>query len=378
MSDGDRGVGGASAETRALEWAFSLLVKGSPWSVEQGMTQLLAYENAEGFTLPLTDAVQADARAIHELGQRRTPTAVAVLRAFQAMSTIDTQRELARVNADRLVRQGLPDPSWAATIGRVRVDGCWWAHDQFDETAVVLCTFSYDGADEHGILAMINRIVDGGLIKELLLGTCPDRWLDTLHRSDGGDDDFVVEPLDPASARRLLEDAVATSDRMIEQQPDMSRLMPMAYRKMRALTLARARALSDVAAPPEPLPGGVEIELLKQSFLASTAASGLPTDEATRQAVDLLVAQFTDQAVCHPLHLGPRRVQAVLSLPALSADQIDDPDVARILPDVARAWISWTATERGLHGDAAQRLERAAREACLRLGSARTRDDGTT
>ncbi len=372
MGDSDQSLSRACAGADFLEWNFSIMAEGSPWSVEQGMTQLLAHQSAEGFGPSLAVAVQEDARVIHELGRRPTPRAVAALRAFEAMSTVDTQRELARMNADRLVRQGLPEPPWASRIGRVRVDGCWWAHDQFDETAIVLCAFSYDGADEHAVLAMIDRAIDGGLIRELTLGQHVDAMLDILRRADDGNDGLVNEPLAPAHARRLLEDAVATSDELIENQQYRPKPVPTAYRKMRALTLARARALSGVAAPPDPFPDSVEIELLKRAFLASDATSGLPVNDATRRAVDLLVAQFVEQALCHPLQLGPRRVQAVLGLPTLAAAHVDSPGVGRILPDVASAWIRWTAVERGLPREATERLEQAAQQACTLLRSATT------
>ncbi|WP_326557535.1 hypothetical protein [Micromonospora sp. NBC_01796] len=379
MDDAERASARASSSADFLEFSFSLKVDSSPWSVEQSMTQLLAHESAEGFALSLAVSVQEDARVIHELGRRKTPTALAALRGFQAMSTIDTQRELARMNGDRLAESGIPEPPWTSTIGRVRVDRCWWAHDQFDETAIVLFAFSYDGEDEHAILAMIDRVVGDGLFRELTLSEHLDSLLEVLRYADEGDEGLVSEPLDPAYGRRLLEDAIVTSDELSEDREYKPRPVPAAYRKMRALTLARARALSDVVAPPEPFPSSVEIELLKRTFLTSGAATGLPATDVTSRAVDLLVTQFTDQAAGHPLHLGPRRVLAVLgSLPALTPGYVDDPDVARILPDVAEAWISWTATERGLSDDATERLERATKQACAQLRSARPEDHETT
>ncbi|RKR91310.1 hypothetical protein BDK92_5703 [Micromonospora pisi] len=378
MADSDQGADRVFSDANFFEWNFSIKANSSPWSVEEGMTQLLAHESAEGFARPLAQAVQADAQVIHELGKRRTPTALAALRGFQAMSTIDTQRELAQANADLLVQEGQPDPPWASTIGRVRVDGCWWAHDQFNETALVLCAFSYDGDDAHAILALIDRTLGGGLVREITLNMDVDMLLDFLRDAHEDGEDFVNEPLDPAYARRLIEDAIATSDELLEDRQFRLRGMPAAYRKMRALTLARARALSDVAAPPEPFPTTVEIELLKQNFLASGAASGLPANPATSRAVDLLVTHFIEDAACHPLHLGPRRIEAVLGLPTLSPDQIDDPDVGKILPEVADAWIAWTAAERGLDSDATARLEEAADEARLRPSSAEPEGDGTT
>ncbi|MFY1670384.1 hypothetical protein ACN27G_10540 [Plantactinospora sp. WMMB334] len=368
MGDAFQNIGGTSSSADFLEWNFTIQANGTPWSIEEAMTQLLAYENAEGFTLPLATAMQRDGEVIHELGRRRKPTAVAALRAFAAMSTVDTQRELARTYADKLVAEGLPEPPWVDQIGRVRVDGCWWAHDPFDETAIVLCAFSYDGADEHGILAMIDRTLGGGLFRELTLGTRPAEWLETVLTpvSEG----FVGEPLDPAYARRLFEDAVATSDELIENREYQPRPVPRAYRKMRALTLARARALADAPVPAESFPGTVELELLKRSFLASGAASALPGDDATDRALDLLVTQFVEQAACHPLQLGPRRVQAILGLPALATDAAADPEVARLLPEVAGAWISWTAVERGLPVDAVERLGRITEQSCADLRAA--------
>ena len=334
------------------------------------MTQLLAHQGAEGFGPSLATAVQLDANVIHELGTRQTPTAVAALRAFEAMSTIDTQRELASMNADRLVRQGLPEPVWGSTISRVRVDGCWWAHDQFDETAIVLCAFSYDGVDEHGILAMIDRTIGDGLFRELTLGMRVDPLLEVLRSAEEGDEGFVSEPLDPAYARRLIEDAIATSDEILEDRQYQPKPMPAVYRKMRALTLTRARALSDVVAPPDSFPNSVELELLKQSFLGSATAATLPPNEEAGQALDLLFTHFIEQAACHPLHLGPRRITAVLGLPSLAPDQIDNPAVGRVLPDVATAWAAWTAAERGLPRDATERLEQATKQACAELRTA--------
>lgn len=237
----------------------------------------------------------------------------------------------------------------------------------------MLLAFSYDGADEHAILVMIDRAIDGGLFRELTLSMQVDSMLDILHRADDG---LVSEPLDPAYARRLLEDAVSTTDELIDSPQYQPRPVPAAYRKMRALTMARARALSDVAAPPDPLPSSVEIELLKRSFLASDAASVLPANDATSQALDLLVAHFTHQAACHPLHLGPRRILAVLGLPTLAPDQIDVPDVGQILPDVAQSWVTWTAAERGLPSGAAERLRQAVQQARppLRFGSGEGHD----
>jgi hypothetical protein len=370
MDGSDPRAGRTARSADFLEWNFSIMAGSSPWSVEQGMTQLLAHQTADGLALSLTDAVQADAMVIHELGRRRTPTALAALRAFAAMSTVDTQRELARMNADRLVGQGVPEPSWAPAIGRVRVDGCWWARDPFDEIAFVLCAFSYDGADEHAILTLIDRTIGGGLVRELTLGTRVEPWLDLIRRAEDDGDGLVGGPLDPALARRLIEDAVATSDELSANPEYRLRPLPEAYWKMRALTLARARALSDTAAPPEPFPSSVEIELLKRNFLASEAAASLPADAATRRALDLLVTQFVEQAACHPLRLGPRRVLVVLGLPALASAGEDDPAVGRVLPDVARAWVCWTATERGLTPDATARLVGVADQACAQLRAA--------
>lgn len=368
MDDSDQGIDRAVAGADFVEWNFSIMASGSPWRIEEGMTQLLAHQGAEGFGPSLAVAAREDARVIQELGRRKTPTAMAALRAFQAMSPVDTQRELAGLHADRLGRQGVLDPSWASTIGRVRVEGCWWAHDPFDETAFVLCVFSYDGDDEHGILAMIDLAVDGGLFRELTLGMDVEVLRDVLRRADGVDG-LVTEPVDPAYARRLFEDAVVTSDEVLEDRDYQPNPAPAVYRKMRALTLARARALSIAAAPPDPLPDSVDVELMKRAFLASSFGAKLPGGDATSQAVDLFVEQLTDRACCHPMRLGPRRVMAALGLPGLTRDAIGDPDVSDILLDVVQAWAAWTAAERGLSRDATERLQRACEQACARLRS---------
>jgi hypothetical protein len=370
VADNPFGIDRIEQSANFLEWNFTIFKDRRPWPVEEGMTQLLAHESAEGFAPLIAVAAEEDAKLIHELGTRETEAAVAVLRAFQAMSPIDTQRDLARVNADRLVARGQPEPPWVGSIGKVRVDECWWSHDEFGETAIVVCAFSYDGADAHAILVMIDRALGGGMVRDIMLDMEPDSLLRIVRRADGGEKGLVSEALDPALARRLLEDAIATSDELSENKEYDLRPVPVAYRKTRALILARARALSDVPAPPETLPTSVEVELLKQSFHASDAASGLPAGEATGRAVDLLVDQFLDQAACHPLQLGPRRVQAILGLSDLAAELHDDPELGRVFPDVAEAWITWSATERGLSPAATDQLAQTARKACAHLRSA--------
>lgn len=367
MDENPFGIDRVKSGADFLEWNFTIFKNQSPWSVEEGMTQILGHQNAEGYGPPLAVAAEDDAKIIHELGQRQTPSAVSALRAMQAMSTIDTQRELAGINADRLVQQGQPEPPWAGTIGRVRVDDCWWNHDEYGENAIVVCAFSYDGEDEHGIFVMIDQALGGGLIRELLLNMKPDSLLDIVRQHDGSDRGMVSEPLDPALARRLLKDAVATSDELTENEEYDLKPVPVAYRKMRALILARARAMSDAPAPPRPGLTTVEVELMKQSFLDSDAASGLPAVEATIRALDLLVDHFLDRAACSPIELGPRRVQVILSGPELVAEVHADPELSQVFADVAYAWISWTATERGLSKAATDHLDQVAREFCAPL-----------
>lgn len=369
MSENPFGIDRVKSGADFLEWNFTIFKRERPWPVEEGMTQLLGHQNAEGYGPPLALAAEDDAKIIHELGQRQTPAAVAALRAFQAMSTIDTQRELAGINADRLVQQGQPEPPWVRTIGRVRVDECWWNHDEYGETAVVVCAFSYDGEDGHEIFVMIDRALGGGMVRELLLNMGSESLLDIVRKQHRSDDGMVSEPLDPALARRLLEDAIATSDELSENKEYKLKPVPVAYRKMRALILSRARALSDVPAPPRALLTTVEVELMKQSFLDSDTASGLPAIEATIRAVDLLVDQFLDRAACHPLDLGPRRVQVILGGPELVAEVQADSDLSRVFPDVAHAWVTWTATERGLSKAATDRLDQVAQDACALLRS---------
>lgn len=370
MDDSERQLHRATSGADFLEWNFSLMSEDSPWSVEQGMTQLLAHENAEGFGPRLSDAAQDDARIIQELARRETPTALAALRGFAAMSTVDTQRDLARLQADRLVARGLPDPPWVSTIGQVRVDGCWWAHDHYGEVAVVVCGFSYDGDDEHGIMAVIDRAIGGGRFRELTLSLRIDPLRRIVEEAQGTPDGLVSEALDPAVARRLFEDAIDTTDELSERPEYKLSPLPVAYRKMRALTLARARRLSAAPAAEEPFPTTVEIELQKRSFLASPQAAALPTGDATTRAVDLLVDEFVEQAACDPLRLGPRRVVAVLGLPAFAERAGADPAVGELLPTVAAAWIDWTAVQRGLPEEATDRLRQAADQAGTQLRAA--------
>nr|MDT0660339.1 hypothetical protein [Micromonospora sp. DSM 115978] len=367
MTDNPFGIDRIKQSANFMEWNFTIFKDRTAWPVEEGMTQLLAHQGAEGFGPPLAAAMEDDAKLIHELGTRDTEAAVAVLRAFQAMSTVDTQRELARANADRLVQQGLPEPPWVDTIGRVRVDDCWWSHDEFGETAMIACAFSYDGEDAHAIFMLVDRALGGGMVRELLLTMNPDSYLAIVRKAEGGEECLVSEALDPALGRRLFEDAIATSDELSENKEYKIRPVPTSYRKMRALVLARARALADEPAPPMPGITTVEVELLKQSFLDSDAAADLPPVEPTIRAVDLLVDHFLDRAACHPIELGPRRVKVILEGSSLVDEVHGDPELRQVFADVACAWVHWTTTERNLSPAATDRLNQVARESSAAL-----------
>jgi hypothetical protein len=94
----------------------------------------------------------------------------------------------------------------------------------------------------------------------------------------------VLDQVDPAEARRLLEDGLAATDATWE--PEISDEL----RQFRALALARCRAMPEPDRPAQPVPeiDDAERDAIVTEFLASPHASQLP-DEAARYGARLVV-----------------------------------------------------------------------------------------
>jgi hypothetical protein len=166
-----------------------------------------------------------------------TPEALALLRIFGAIGSAEL-RAAATGAAGRLVAAGVPDPSWAATIGAPTVGECWHYGDIGGRQESVTATFAY-GDDEHALSVLIDHGKDGGL-KDVWVGDAGG-LLDKTWLAADADPLVVFETIDTANARERLEQAISAGEH--PDKPDQADDLTA----HRALLHARVRLLAGTA-----------------------------------------------------------------------------------------------------------------------------------
>jgi Plasmid pRiA4b ORF-3-like protein/Domain of unknown function (DUF1841) len=282
-----------------------------------------------------------------------TPEAMALLRALAVLGVTPAQRDAASGAAAALAAAGVADPPWAATIGRVEVGACWRLADVFGDQASLLAVFGY-GRREHGLVALVDFNHLGGWLKDLFVTAEPARVLGELRKTARSEPYAMLDQLDPAEARRLLEDGLAATDATWE--PEVSDEL----RQFRALALARCRAMPEPDHPqPAPRIDDAERDAFVAEFLASRPAAGLP-DEAARYGARLLVDFGADYDAGKPLRVSPAKTAGFL-LDWVPAKVILDEVDRDALPGVVAAWVRWAGERTGLDPAAVAQLVDVAR-----------------
>ena len=166
-----------------------------------------------------------------------TPEALALLRIFGAIGSAEL-RSAATEAAERVVAAGVPDPSWAATIGAPTVGKCWHYGDVGGRQESVTATFAY-GDEEHALSVLIDHGKGSGL-KDVWVGDA-DGLLDKTWLAAEADPLVVFETIDAANARERLEQAISAGEHpdKSDQADDLS--------AHRALLHARVRLLAETA-----------------------------------------------------------------------------------------------------------------------------------
>jgi hypothetical protein len=293
--------------------------------------------------------------AIGHAARAGTREAMASLRALAVLGVTPAQRSAASNAAAALAAVGVADPPWAATIGRVRVGACWRLADVFGDQASLLAVFGY-GSREHGLVALVDFNHLGGWVKDLFVTPEPARLLRELRKTARFEPFAVLDQVDPAEARRLLEVGLAATDATWE--PEVSDEL----RQFRALALARCRAMPEPDRPAQPVPeiDDAERDAIVTEFLASTHASQQP-DEAARYGARLLVDFGADYDAGKPLRVSPAKIAGFL-LDWVPAKVILDEADRDALPGVVAAWVGWAGERTGLDPAAVAQLVDVARD----------------
>jgi hypothetical protein len=280
--------------------------------------------------------------------------ALALLRAFQAVGVTVEQREAAAAAAAELAAGGVAEPPWAPMIGRVRVGGCWRMADVYGDQASLLCVFGY-GPREHGLLALLDFNHLGGWVKDVFLTDQPARALRELRRDVAGSPVTVLEQVEPAEARRLLEAGFDATE--MTWQPEVGE----DFRQYRALALARCRALPEPAefpAEPAEVPEAAR-EALVAEFLASPQARALPQGGSSAYCARLIVDHGCDYDDGKPLRVSPAKTEIFVHDWVPGKVVLDEAD-REVMPAVVRAWVRWAAERNHLPAEAVAELVEAA------------------
>jgi hypothetical protein len=294
--------------------------------------------------------------AVDHAARAGTREALALLRALAVVGVTAEQRKTASTAAAALAADGVAEPPWAGQIGRVRVGECWRLADVYGDQASLLMVFDY-GRRRHGLVALVDFNHLGGWVKDLFITAEPARALRELRKAALSESLATLEQVDPAEARRLLEDGLAATDATWE--PEVTEEL----RQCHALALARCRAMPapDRAGEPEPEVGETEREAIVAEFLASPHARGLPDAETAQCCARLLVDFGADYDDGKPLRVSPAKVEGFLYDWVPAKVMLDDAD-RDAMPGVVTAWVRWAGERTSLPAEALVELAEVATE----------------
>ncbi len=362
-SAGARNVPGLSGVHSEMVRAFQpLAAEGDPLDVEIFASGLVG---AWWKSLPPGDDPDAilGLSAVEFAVRRGTPAALALLRAFAVVGAAPDLRQAAAAGAAALVERGVADPPWAAQIGRVQGGDCWRLADVYGDQASLYCEFSYD-ADRHALLVLLDFSHLGGWVKDVWITDQPDEVLTGLREQAAEQADMaVLDRIDPAVARRMIEDGFAATD--ATWQPGVAQT----FGEYRAVALARCRALPEpTAPPPEPVEvSELERAALVEEFIASREAKALPDTPTTRYCVRLIVDFGADHDNGRLLRISPVKVETFLH-DWLPREVILDESERDAMPMVVVAWTRWAARHSQLPDPAFEEVLEVAQECAGHFG----------
>jgi hypothetical protein len=283
--------------------------------------------------------------------RRGTPSAMAMLCALAATATAEELREAAQECRAELAAQGVAEPPWGSAIGRVEVGDCWQLSDVYGDQSTLCCEFGY-GTERHTLVALLDHGDMYDWAKDLWISAEPDAVLAELRETATKDPLMVLERIEPATARRLLESAIEGSDDPLSEL-DLAK----EFADHRAIALARCRAMPGPDEPPVPAEVSVaERAAIVEEFLASPEGGGLPPE--AEHLAQIVVDFGADEDLGRPLRVSPGKTSALFAM-WLSTDPTLDERHRAAVGSVYTAWNRWAAARMGLPEAAYEELDSA-------------------
>jgi hypothetical protein len=292
--------------------------------------------------------------------QQGTPAALALLSGIACLGTAH-QAASAEQAALALMERGVARPGWAEHVGAVVAAECYLNSDSYGDRDEVICVFSYAGHEQHALVVVVDYNA---------AGMARDGWVTSqvaklLEYCGQGSSTFA--PVQPPQARRLLESALAATDRAAD--PPISSSFPSYHAFIRARVRTLPPAASKVTGrtggghadgPAQAYlagqPGNAGIRrqpwrkdrraMLVAEFLASDEAEDLSDRKAASRCADHIVNYGCDLDFGRPLRMSPTKAETFL-LDWLPRKVMLSPAEQDAMPHVLAAWVRWAGTREG-------------------------------
>jgi hypothetical protein len=287
--------------------------------------------------------------------EQGTPAALALLSGIACLGT-PHQAASAEEAALTLMENGVARPGWAEHVGAVVAAECYLNSDSYGDRDEVVCVFSYAGQEQHALVVVVDYNV-GGMARDGWVTSQVAKLLDYCGRGPS-----TFAPVQPPQARRLLESALAATERAAD--PPISSSFPSyhAFIRARVRTLPPALSFSDygrasadqTAIPGQPGAAGARRPtwrkdrrgLLVAEFLASDEAEDLSDREAASRCADHIVNYGCDLDFGRPLRMSPAKTETFL-LDWLPRKVMLSPAEQHAMPHVLAAWVRWAGAREG-------------------------------
>ena len=285
--------------------------------------------------------------------QQGTPAALALLSGIACLGT-PHQAASAEQAALELMERGVARPGWAEHVGAVVAAECYLNSDSYGDRDEVVCVFSYAGQEQHALVVVVDYNA-GGLARDGWVTSQVTKLLDYCGQSAS-----EFSQVSPPHARRLLESALAVTERAAD--PPVSSSFPSyhAFIRARVRTLPPTQPAGGFDGAPQP--GGAQPNatvagrrqtwrkdrraMLVAEFLASDEAEDLSDREAASRCADHIVEYGCDQDFGRPLRMSPAKAETFL-LDWLPRKVMLSPAAQHAMPHVLAAWVRWTGAREG-------------------------------
>jgi len=313
-------------------WASQLL--GSWWPSPLGVDS------------EVTD-MQIGGPLVAAIGRAGGPGAIAALVALGEVCESKLAL-VAREEADRLLNNGVPWPSWGDDIMEAEILRTAVLRERiFDDGITIFIEARHGGSDEdrHAIGVYVDHNL-GVMAKDIVMADSIDQVEQSIATAPPHIGELVIEPIDPVEAGARIHAAMELTDMTIGAPVGED------YAPLRALAILRADELPggevDIDTPELPFE---ERDRLMADFLAAPESEGIEpgTDasEVVRMAVDYC-AGYVDG---DPLRWSPVVVELFMA-GWLPRKLLADREMFEAVPAALDAWVRYAGRQRGIPTEA--------------------------